>query len=229
MAENDVQLDLKKRARRRLVGAIALALLAAIVLPMVMDSEPLPGSQDLSIRIPAKDQDMLALRPSDKAPAPQPPQLPQVGQEVAPAPIEADPEELPATRTPSPSVPSVSPSVASASSSIRRPERSVASSSAPARNTNEAARARQILEGAGGNAPAAVANGRFFVQLGLYREEANAKGVLTKAREAGIKASSERQGGQFRVIAGPFATRGEADGILAKVRKAGLSGFVTSK
>ena len=36
----DAQLQLKKRARRRLVGAVAFAGLAAVILPMVMDEEP---------------------------------------------------------------------------------------------------------------------------------------------------------------------------------------------
>ena len=36
MADSDSQLDLKKRARRRLVGSAALALTAAIVLPNML-------------------------------------------------------------------------------------------------------------------------------------------------------------------------------------------------
>ncbi len=55
MADNDSQIDLKKRARRRLVGSAALALAAAIVLPMVMDHEPRPASQDVQIRIPSQE------------------------------------------------------------------------------------------------------------------------------------------------------------------------------
>ncbi len=56
MSENDAQLELKKRARRRLVGAAALAVLAAIVLPMVMDQTPKQQpAQDIQIRIPAQD------------------------------------------------------------------------------------------------------------------------------------------------------------------------------
>jgi DedD protein len=54
-AAPDSPLALKKRARRRLVGAIALALLAVIVLPMVMDQEPRPLTQDIQIRIPSQD------------------------------------------------------------------------------------------------------------------------------------------------------------------------------
>jgi DedD protein len=52
----DPQLQLKKRARRRLVGAVAFAGLAAVVLPMVMDEEPKRPAQDVQIRIPGQDQ-----------------------------------------------------------------------------------------------------------------------------------------------------------------------------
>ncbi len=50
----DGQLELKKRARRRLVGAAALALLAAVILPMVMDHEPRQPAQDVQITIPRR-------------------------------------------------------------------------------------------------------------------------------------------------------------------------------
>jgi DedD protein len=55
-------IDLKKRARRRLVGAAALALFAVIVLPIVMDSEPKPNGQEIQIHIPSQDGDSLATR-----------------------------------------------------------------------------------------------------------------------------------------------------------------------
>lgn len=47
---------LKKRARRRLIGAVALALFAAIVLPMVMDHQPAPPLKDIQVRIPSPDE-----------------------------------------------------------------------------------------------------------------------------------------------------------------------------
>lgn len=71
MADNDSQIDLKKRARRRLVGSAALALAAAIVLPMVMDHEPRPPSQDVQIRIPSQEGSNFTSRViNGKAPAP---------------------------------------------------------------------------------------------------------------------------------------------------------------
>ena len=53
---SDANLQLKKRARRRLVGAIAFAGLAAVVLPMVMDEEPKQQVQDVQILIPGQDK-----------------------------------------------------------------------------------------------------------------------------------------------------------------------------
>ena len=47
---------LKKRARRRLVGAIFFVSVVAVVLPMVMDHEPRQTVQDVEIRIPGQDE-----------------------------------------------------------------------------------------------------------------------------------------------------------------------------
>lgn len=52
---NDPLLPEKKRARRRLIGAIALVLAMVIVLPMIFDSKPRPLSEDIAIQIPSKD------------------------------------------------------------------------------------------------------------------------------------------------------------------------------
>ncbi len=60
MAGTDSQIDNKKRARRRLVGAVALALLAATVFPMVMDHEPRSVGQDIDIRIPGQSSGTLS-------------------------------------------------------------------------------------------------------------------------------------------------------------------------
>lgn len=46
----------KKRARRRLVGAVTITLAAIIVLPMIFESEPQTVSQDILIDIPSRDR-----------------------------------------------------------------------------------------------------------------------------------------------------------------------------
>ena len=53
---DDPILPEKKRARRRLVGALTLTLTAIIVLPMIFDPEPQTVSQNLLIDIPSRDK-----------------------------------------------------------------------------------------------------------------------------------------------------------------------------
>jgi len=65
----DPALPEKKRARRRLIGAIALALGVAVGLPMLLDSEPKAPVNDIAIEIPSKDKVAAAPAP---VPAPVP-------------------------------------------------------------------------------------------------------------------------------------------------------------
>ncbi|HZX32347.1 MAG TPA: SPOR domain-containing protein [Rhodocyclaceae bacterium] len=60
MEDTDAQLHLKKRARRRLVGAVAFVVLVAVALPMIMDHEPKQVVQDVEIRIPGQDEKPFA-------------------------------------------------------------------------------------------------------------------------------------------------------------------------
>lgn len=53
----------KKRARRRLIGAVALVLAAVIGLPMVFDSEPKPALHKIAVEIPSKDTPFSASTP----------------------------------------------------------------------------------------------------------------------------------------------------------------------
>jgi DedD protein len=57
MAQEQQDVDtLKRRGRRRLVGAVALVLLAVIVLPMVFDEEPRQSAPQISVRVPGEDE-----------------------------------------------------------------------------------------------------------------------------------------------------------------------------
>ncbi|MRX08370.1 sporulation protein [Pseudoduganella sp. FT25W] len=68
--EDDPVLPEKKRARRRLVGAIMLALGVAVGLPMLLDSEPKPLSTDIEIKIPSKDKPSADIAPAPAAAVP---------------------------------------------------------------------------------------------------------------------------------------------------------------
>ncbi|WP_020656861.1 SPOR domain-containing protein [Massilia niastensis] len=65
----DPVLPEKKRARRRLVGAVALALAAAVGLPMLLDSEPKPLAGDIAINIPSKEKAAPLPVPAEPVPA----------------------------------------------------------------------------------------------------------------------------------------------------------------
>ena len=54
-AVSEQDLLLRKRARRRLVGAIALVIMAIVILPMVLDRAPKPESQYIEIIIPSEN------------------------------------------------------------------------------------------------------------------------------------------------------------------------------
>lgn len=112
----DDDTQLKKRARRRLIGAVALALFAAIVLPMVMDHQPAPPLKDIQVRIPSPDEgapqkpqapakpvDKAEIKPIAKA-EPKPEQKPEAKPEIKPDPkveakSETKPEKKPESRS----------------------------------------------------------------------------------------------------------------------------------
>jgi len=48
--------ELKRRARRRLVGAVVLALAAAVILPLLLEKDPKPLGDDVSVQIPPVDE-----------------------------------------------------------------------------------------------------------------------------------------------------------------------------
>jgi len=93
---SDDELNLRRKARRRLIGAFALTLAVVVILPMVLDSEPRPTGQDIDLRIPAPDKvgefvpktaasDVAAVLPSSEFPV------------VPAAPAKAPVKELPAS------------------------------------------------------------------------------------------------------------------------------------
>jgi DedD protein len=86
MAEAQDVEALKRRGRRRLVGAVALVLAAVTVLPMVFDPEPRPTASSVSVRIPGEGEAPFRPKAPVKAAAPAPPKA------AAPAPPKPAPK-----------------------------------------------------------------------------------------------------------------------------------------
>jgi len=94
MAEEQQDVEtLKRRGRRRLVGAVALVLAAVIVLPMVFDPEPRSGAPALSVRIPGEDETPFAPKP--------PPKKVEPVKKAEPEPKKVEPEPKKAEPAPS--------------------------------------------------------------------------------------------------------------------------------
>ena len=239
----DVDLQLKKRARRRLIGAVAFAGLAAVVLPMVMDDEPKQQIQEVQIRIPGQDQTPFAPKlakapvaseaPASSAPAKAetPPPPPAPVSKAAEKPVEkpAAPEKVEKTektekveKAPAPPAP-------------KPAEKTV--DKAPVDNS-EAQRAAAILAGKPvepRDKPAAAANGngQFVILIGAFANPANVKQLQSKIGEMGIKVFTEPLespgGTKTRVRAGPFPNREAADKALEKIKRIGVNGVVAAK
>ncbi len=229
---SDANLLLKKRARRRLVGAIAFAGLAAVVLPMVMDEEPKQQVQDVQIRIPSQDQSPLAAKPG-KAPA--------VSASVEkPAAPESAASEAAAPASP-PAAVSRTPDKAPEKKSSDKPEKTAETpaktSETPAKATvSEPQRAAAILGGKTVAAAPVAANGgdgQYLILIGAFSNPANVKQLQTKIGELGIKVYTEPldtpEGKKTRVRAGPFPNREAADKALDKMKRIGVNGLVAAK
>ncbi len=224
----DAQLQLKKRARRRLVGAVAFAGLAAVILPMVMDEEPKQQVQDIQIRIPGQDAAPFnpRLKPADAAKnvqpekAERPAPVPVAPPVAAPRPAEA-PVEKPAEK------PAAKPVEKQVEKAVEKP-------AGKASNGDDAKRAAAILSGkAAADAAPANGNGQFVVLIGAFANPANVKQLQTKLGELGIKVYTEPLdspgGKKTRVRAGPFANRAAADKALDRMKRIGVNGVVAAR
>jgi DedD protein len=88
MAEEQQDVEtLKKRGRRRLVGAVALVLLAVVVLPMVFDPEPKSTLPPVSVRIPGENETPFAPKLPAKPAATKDEYVIQVGAFTRPEPV----------------------------------------------------------------------------------------------------------------------------------------------
>ncbi|PMS16192.1 SPOR domain-containing protein [Trinickia dabaoshanensis] len=229
----DPTLPEKQRARRRLVGAIALVLAAIVILPMVLDSHPKPVTDDIAIDIPNRPATVPARAGDDSdadaqaavAPDRADPSDAEAGSSAAAAGIASAPAPATATQskaTHTESKPAPAKQAPSGASSAPAARPSTAQSSKPA------AVASPSPAEADSGTPAAPPGARFAVQLGVFADDASARAWETKLKAAGVPAYIEHRkqaDGKTRALlrAGPFADRAAASAAIAKVRDAGLT------
>lgn len=213
---------MRRRARHRLIGAALLVLLGVVGFPILFDTQPRPIPVDIPIEIPDRNKVAPLVVPAPEAPV----------AAAAPAKAQASAAAEVAARDArkAASAPEAPASVAVAVKP--RPEPKPESKPAPAEHrpppsSDEAARARALLEGrTPAAAPVAAATlpeqGRFIVQIGAFAEQEKAREARLKLERAGIKTYAQvvetKEGKRIRVRVGPFDGKAEAEKAAARIK-----------
>jgi DedD protein len=228
---SEEELQLKKRARRRLIGAVALVAGTAAVLPMVLDSEPKPTSQDINIQIPSPEAKGAITSkvvpappradkgaPAAKAAGTAAEALPAAKLDAAP---KSEPEEKAAEAKPSAPAPVPTPKPAVEKAPLKGVDKTTdkTADKAPEKKPEKTAERKPK-------------SGSFFIQVVALAEPDKARQVQQQIVEAGVRAYTEvvttESGKVTRVRAGPFASREAAERARAKLQGAGLEGKIAS-
>jgi DedD protein len=227
--------ELKRRARRRLVGAIVLALAAAVIFPLLLESDPKPLGDDVSIQIPPIDSGkfITPLSPGKGADGKAAPDRAGPSTSATPAPVAPDTpvEAKPADALnasgkpvePAQRPPEVAPPAGPSATSM------IAANPEPQKPAASASKAE-----AGDTRPNAVSPaGGFVIQLAAFADAKAAPALASKLKTSGFPAYTEtlktQQGTMRRVRVGPYQTREVADAELAKLNAAGYHGVVTTR
>jgi DedD protein len=144
----DINVDeLRRRARRRLLGAIVLALAAAVIVPMLLESDPKPLGEDVSVKIPPEDNAKFVNRLSDKG-------AKTSGKEAA---AKSEPAKEPAPAEPAPASPAPAPAAPAPTAPAEGATTSSTTSTMPAAKKSLAQAEQKVLGAQGKPATASAA------------------------------------------------------------------------
>ncbi|WP_445990323.1 SPOR domain-containing protein [Chromobacterium haemolyticum] len=245
---------LRKRARRRLVGAVVLVTVATVVLWNVVGRLPEQQMKPESIEVlgagasaPAANH---AEAPAGTVPPPAQPASAALA-EVSPASKPGATELAANLSSMTPAMPAVQPAPAikpepkpevkaepkaEAKPEHKKPE--IKLDEKPARKPDPAA----ILEGrfdsldkpaAKKEEPSAKSEGKSVIQLAALSDPEKADALKSKLSSIGVSAHFSKvqtsKGEVTRVRVGPFNSRAEAQATLQKLAKAGVNGIIVTK
>jgi len=219
----DPAAGLRARARHRLIGASALLLAVAIIVPMVLDPSPRPVSENIPIDIPSERTPFtprLSLPPVPAVDAGMPP--PDLAPVAPPAQAEPKPDVRAEARTeakaavPAEPKPPVEPKAA-AKSQTKTDEA----------KPSKVEAARKAPEPPAAAAPASKA-GKFAVQAAAPASEKAARELVERLKKSGFTTYTEKvetkDGVRHRVRIGPYATLEDAEQARARLKAQGITG-----
>lgn len=209
--------EIRRRGRQRLIGAIAIVVLAVVFVPMVLDPEPRRERSEPTLAIPAKDSVPPLAPPTKVAEAPPAPVKtePAKTEPVKTEPVKTEPAKTEPPKTEplkaEPSKPE--PAVATV---IPEPAKPAVPKTAPKEPAPlPSATPTPKLEG-------------FAVQVGAFRDDDRLRQAREKLRAAKVSYYTDRKPGTdlTRLRAGPYKTREAAEKALPAVKAAGFQGQV---
>ena len=203
----DLEINLKKRARKRLVGAIALVLLMLIVLPIILqDRTSLTQTEGIKITMPEpvvieplQPELLTSQLESNEAVQEELVINDVINEKVAE--LEKKPIENPAL----------------ANIQVKKP-----AELKPVITKSVESKTLQVNDNAG-----------YTIQIGVYSDIANVKQIQDKLNQAGLTSNTEKiatpKGKKIRLNAGSFATREAANASLVRLQPLKIEGFVRPK
>jgi DedD protein len=198
-AISDEEQQLKRRARRRLIGAIVLVTAIVVALPMVLDSEPRPAGQPVSVQIPSPDSGAFTSKivplPASPASAPQAP----AAREPAAREPAGDPVKPPAA-----------------------PKAGTAARAEPTKGPLKAA--GTVVKPKNGQFVVQV-----IALADAGRARQMQQKIADSGIQSYTEVVKTQKGDVTRVRAGPFASRKDAEEARDRLKTLGMNGNVTAK
>ena len=228
-ASDDANLDdLRRRARRRLVGAIVLALAVAVFVPMLLESDPKPLGEDVSVKIPPVDEGKFVNRLNEKSKSEAPKVVAKAEPKVEapkPPPPEAPKADAPKDDAPKAEAQKDEPAkVETARTEPPRPEPAKAEPPTTVAKATPAAPKESPAKD--------HATGDFAVQVFAFSDDKGANSLVNKLKGKGFPAYSEpvstSRGTLWRVRVGPYVSRESAGAARDKLKGEGYNGIVAA-
>jgi DedD protein len=231
MANDDQEIQFKKRARRRLIGAVALVLLMVTVLPMILDNrEVKTPQQDIAISIPSQDSGeftskIIPVAPEQKSSVTVPAssdKKTELQMPVAPKTEVANVEKPKLDAAPVDAKP-----IPDNVTEKKSTETKVESKPEPVKPVAVVAKPESLVKSIPINSKNA-----FSVQIGVFSDLDKVKEMQSALTKQGfhpyVEKMSTPKGVKQRLRVGPFANRADAEKARDTLQAAGQAGIVVA-
>lgn len=228
--QDDKALELQKRARRRLVGAIALVLLMIFILPMIIKDRAVPEApkEEIVISMPSAEtavSSTAAVVPNNTTTL-----IPESAPQVVANPIEDMPLNTLPEGVATPVEAEVVKSETAKSAEVKPMEQPPVEVKQAEVKPLEAKPAEVKSANAKSTETKTSTKGDFTIQIGVYSDPANVAQLQAKLKVSGFNSRTEKistpNGEKIRLRLGKYSSRQEAADALASLNSHGMTGMV---